>query len=156
MKAQDIMRTPVASVLAHTPISSVLAVIVAKHLNVVAVCDEAGALVGIVSEGDILRRKDRAYIQSRAHWMNRVAEGKPLDLEFLHRLNSSDGKIIDIMSKPVISVDVDASLDGILEMLVSKGIRQVLVTEHSGLVGLVTRSDALRATMRCESPGRPG
>ena len=147
MKAKDIMKTDVPCVLPDTPLSSVLALIVKREISVAAVSNEHGALLGIVSQGDILRRNDDTYRSCRGHWMSQVAPSNPVDLERLNRLHVKDRNVVEIMSRPVVCVDADAELPAVLDTLLAQGIKQALVTTNARLTGVVTRDDIMQALM---------
>ena len=84
------------------------------------VTDRSGALTGIVSEIDVIRA---------------IRAGKPLE-------TTTAG---DIMSTEVISVDAGASVEEVMELLDTKQIVRLPVTEDGKLVGVISRPDVLRA-----------
>jgi CBS domain-containing protein len=57
MRAADIMSAPAVSVGAHTPVKEIAALLFEKRISAVPVLDE-GRLIGLVSEGDLLRRQE--------------------------------------------------------------------------------------------------
>ena len=67
MRAKDIMTTPVVSVAPETGVSDVARLLLERHISGVPVIDSAGRLVGMVSEGDFLRRAEDGLATARLH-----------------------------------------------------------------------------------------
>jgi CBS domain-containing protein len=69
MKAADVMVTDVITVKPDNEVQDVAALMLAHHISAVPVVDEKGALVGIVSEGDLLRRDEASTGHERNWWL---------------------------------------------------------------------------------------
>ncbi|MBV5324067.1 MAG: CBS domain-containing protein, partial [Rhodospirillaceae bacterium] len=57
-----------------------------KNISAVMVLGDDGKLIGLVSEGDLVRRQDSTHQKKVDHWLALLAEGEALSLEFLHSL----------------------------------------------------------------------
>jgi CBS domain-containing protein len=56
-------------------------------------------------------------------------------------------KVGDIMSKPLITVDIDTPIGDAIELMDRKNIRRLLVTENGEVKGIVTQRDLMRGTL---------
>lgn len=83
MKANDIMTTDVVSVRPDTTTRTVAKLLSAHGISAVPVVDEAGAPVGMVSEGDLIGRSDEDRRARRDWWLTLLAEGEELSSNFL-------------------------------------------------------------------------
>ncbi|MDX1432045.1 MAG: CBS domain-containing protein [Gammaproteobacteria bacterium] len=147
MKAQDIMTGNVVSVLPETRVRDVAALMIEKHISGLPVCNKNGALVGIISEGDLLRRPEIGTEKHRPRWLSFFTSAEEQAREFSksHALHAGD-----IMSKEVFSVSEDAPLDDVVGLMEKHNIKRVPVTSQGKLVGIVSRVDIVRALARRE------
>ncbi|MBN9305471.1 MAG: CBS domain-containing protein [Devosia sp.] len=106
----------------------------------VPVVDGDGQLVGILTEGDLLRRVEYGLTGSRPHWIEAVsAEGAARDF-----VKSHSWRVADVMSKPVVAATEDTSLADVAVMFGTRGIKRAPVVRDGRLVGIVSRADLLR------------
>ncbi len=120
MRAQDIMNRPVVGASASTMIRDVAVQMLMGGYSGVPITEPSGEIVGIVSEIDVIRA-----IRAR----------KPLDTTAAE----------DIMARNVVCVDVEDSVETVLEILDTKKIVRVPVVRDDKLVGVISRPDVLRA-----------
>ena len=142
MKAHDIMTANVVSVLPETSVRDVAALMIEKHISGVPVCNASGTLVGIISEGDLLRRPELGTEKHRPRWLSFFARADEQAREFVksHALHAGD-----VMSKEVFSVSENASLDEVVGLMERHRIKRVPVISNGKLVGIVSRVDLVRA-----------
>jgi len=101
MKARDVMTSAVVSVSRETPTSEIAKILRDHAISAMPVVDEAGAPIGMVSEGDLIGR-DESERQARLDWwLTLLAEGERLSEDFLASLRASECRAGDIMSAPV-------------------------------------------------------
>ncbi len=115
------------------------------NISAVMVTAQDGSLVGVVSEGDLIRRKAGAYKKRLDRRRDPLAEGEPLNLEFLHGLQIGKATAATIMTSPVLTLDEQADLAEIAEVLLKHSIKRVPITRDGKLVGIISRRDILRA-----------
>ncbi len=120
MKALDIMNRPVVAAAASTSARDVAIQMLMGGYSGMPITDRTGNVIGIITEADLIRA---------------LRSGRPLDATAAE----------EIMTKEVITVDVAASVDEIMEILDTKRIVRVPVTEDGRLVGVISRPDVLRA-----------
>ena len=136
MLARDIMTEDVISIDREMDVTSIAKILLDHRISAVPVVDEHGCVVGVVSEGDLMRRSGRD--PGRSWWLSLVADRTT---NFVHRHGT---RAADIMSRDVISVSEEASLSDVARIIESNHIKRVPVIEAGRLVGLVSRSDVLR------------
>lgn len=148
MKAHDIMTAQVVSVLPETPVRDVAALMIEKHISGMPVCNDKGTLVGIISEGDLLRRPELGTEKHRARWLTFFTRADEQAREFTksHALRAGD-----VMTKDVLWVGEDTPLDDVVGMMEKHNIKRVPVVSHGKLVGIVSRVDMIRALATLQS-----
>jgi CBS domain-containing protein len=144
MKARDVMRKPVISVHPDTPLREVARLLLDKEISAVPVVDNNGTLIGMVSEGDLIRPDRAAREAWRQSWLEIFAEGEPLAPELLDWLRSQNHSARAVMTAPVISVSEDTELGEIARVLVTHRIKRVPVVRDGRVTGIIARGDLLR------------
>jgi CBS domain-containing protein len=145
MTAFNVMTPNVVSVGPDVPINQIARVLVENGISAVPVVDESGAPVGMVSEGDLIPRREVEREARRDWWLDLLAEGEALNPDFLANLKAPNQKATDVMTCPVVTVDPDINVAEIARLLVAHRIKRVPVVQHGRVVGIVSRADLLRA-----------
>jgi CBS domain-containing protein len=142
MQAKDIMSTRVVTVETETPVEKIAELLLKFHISAVPVTDSNNSVVGIVSEGDLMRRPEMGT-DTRRHswWLNFLVERTDLADEFVKSHGTKAG---DIMTKSVITVNEDTSIEEIAEILEKNQIKRVPVVREGQLVGLVSRANIVQ------------
>ena len=154
MKARDVMTSPAISVGPETSVKTIAALLYERHISAVAIVAD-GRLVGLVSEGDLLHRReigtDRAGY--RDSWWARLFAADRSPGEYI---KSHARRARDIMTREVVTVAPDAPIAEVASILERERIKRVPVVEDGRLVGIVSRSDLVRALARsaAEPEGR--
>jgi CBS domain-containing protein len=148
MKARDIMTTDVVTVGPDTSVREIARLLLDKRLTALPVVDKSGAVIGVVSEEDLIASEDATQEARHGWWLNLLAEGEPLSPAFLEWLHSHERTAGYLMSKPVISVDEDADVAEIARLLAAHHVKRVPVVRDSHIVGIVSRGDLLRGLYR--------
>ncbi|WP_322102550.1 CBS domain-containing protein [Paraburkholderia sp. J41] len=143
MQASDIMTTDVVSVRPDTSVFEAATLLAEQHISGVPVIDDHGNVVGILTEGDLLHRVEMGTGKPQRSWLG----------EFLHSTRKLAGeylkehavRVADIMTENVVSVAPSADLSEIADVLERHHIKRVPVLENGKLVGIVSRSNLIRA-----------
>jgi CBS-domain-containing membrane protein len=90
MKASDIMTTKVVRAYADTSIREVARLLLENGISAIPVVDRDGTVLGIVSEGDLLGRRDKEREARRDWWLTLLAEGEELSPEFLASMRARE------------------------------------------------------------------
>lgn len=136
MKVRDIMTSPPVTVTSSMPITVVAELLAGRGFTSAPVVDEDDALIGIVTEADLIAGRIRP--DPRIH--GRVAPP----------LGPSSVSVISVMSTPVESVTAGADVADIAAMMIDERIRCFPVVDGRRVVGVVTRRDMLAAVARTD------
>ena len=141
MKARDVMTPNVVSVPATMAVPEVAKLMLERRISAVPVVDASEHVVGVISEGDLIRRPELDTDKPRSRWLSFFMsdEDRARDFVKTHGLHAKD-----VMSQPVVSVSPEASLTDVVNLMTARRIKRVIVLEHGKLAGVVTRSDLLR------------
>jgi len=125
LTAKDVMQKPVLAATPRASLRDVASQLVTNEFSGLPVAAPDGRVVGVVTEADILRS---------------LLEGKKLE-----NLSATD-----VMTGPPITVSVDTPLDDVMRILEDHRILRVPVTSQDKLVGIISRSDVIRAILEPE------
>jgi CBS domain-containing protein len=142
MKARDVMMPNVVTVALDAPVPEIAALLLERRISAVAVVDAQGQAVGVVSEGDLIRRPELETDRRRPRWLRFLLSSDEAAHDFVktHGLRARD-----VMTRPAVGVAPDAALADIVDEMGRQRIKRVLVLEDGRPVGIVTRTDLLRA-----------
>src|SRR5262249_48588888 len=105
-----------------------------------------GTLVGIITEGDFLRRNETGTLRRRSRWMEFLLGPGRLGEEYAR---AAARRVEDVMTRDVQSVSEDTPVSDIVELMERRHIKRVPVTTGEGqLVGMVTRKNLMRAVAK--------
>jgi CBS domain-containing protein len=142
MRVRDVMTSPVLSVTPDTPVRDALRLMLDKRISGLPVVDEVGMLVGLVSEGDFLRRSELGT-EKRRSWFDFLRGHGRAAEAYAH----SHGRTVgEVMSREVVTVSHNAPLEEAVGLMEKRHVRRLPVTDGAAL-GIVTRSDILRALL---------
>ena len=143
MKARDVMVSPVITTKPSASVKEVAQTLLKNQISAVPVLDDAGKLVGIVSEGDLMRRADLGTEKHRSWWLAALfAEEEALASEYVKQHSR---KVADVMTKRLITAGPDAPLGEIAGLLERHSIKRVPIVENGALVGIVSRANLIQA-----------
>ncbi len=143
MKAADIMVTDVVTVAPDAPVMQVAALMLERHISGLPVVDGHGRVLGIVSEGDLIRRPEIDTDRVKLGWLRLLLtdeESRARDFVKHHGRTARE-----VMTQPVHGVAPDTPLAEVVRLMERHRVKRLPVLEHGRLVGLVTRTDLLRA-----------
>jgi CBS domain-containing protein len=151
MNAADIMVRDVISVGPEDTVRNAATILLNRRITAAPVLSDNGRLVGIVSEGDLIRRAEIGTERRRSSWLE-LFTGPEMAADFV---KAHAVKVGDVMTKEVITAPEDASLATIATLLEKSGIKRVPIVRGKKVVGLVSRSDILRAFASSALPAGP-
>lgn len=144
MQAQDIMTTPVISIDASASIADAADLMLTRRISCLPVTRD-GAVVGIVSEGDFLRRKELGTQRVRPRWLEFLTGPGKIADEYVR----TNGRRVDeVMTTDVVSAPPGISLAEIVELMGRHNIKNMPILDGGRMAGIITRSDLLRALLR--------
>ncbi len=142
MKAADVMATNVITVRLDTPVATIAEVLLANRISAVPVVNDKDALVGIVSEGDLIHRVEAGTERHRSWWLELLTGKEMLAHEFI---KSHARKAADVMTRAVVSVQPDTPLGDIASLLEKHRIKRVPVLSNGKIAGIVSRANLIQA-----------
>jgi CBS domain-containing protein len=132
-------------VLSIEPSASVLQAVhwmLQNKISGLPVVNADGDLVGVVTEGDFLRRSETATERKRPRWLAfLVGPGKLAD-EYVH---THARKITDVMTPEPYTVTEDTTLEDVVHLMEKHRIKRLPVVRGKKLVGIVSRANLLHA-----------
>lgn len=135
MKVTEIMSRPVITVKPDTTIKDAATILVERGISALPVLDDAGALVGIVSEADLLPLEARPDPRSQATPLAPTAGTTPQT-------------VAEVMTRRVVSVSDQAELSQATRTMLEHGVKRVPVMKGERLIGIVSRHDLVKVIGR--------
>lgn len=136
MRVRDIMSSPVYTVRADSPVEDAAAVLAAHSIAAVPVLNEAGRVVGMVSEADVLR--NRVPTDPGVHPVDDTGE------------QARPGSVAEVMTGWVVTANPADDVSDIARIMLENEIRSVPVVDDMTLVGIISRRDIMRAVVRTD------
>ena len=142
MKAEDVMTREVISIDPDSTVLQAARLMLQHRISGLPVIDAKGKLVGVLSEGDFLRRRETNTEKRRSRWLEFLMGPGRIAAEYTH---SHGCKVSEAMTHNPQTVAETASLEDIVELMEKHRIKRVPVLCGEEVVGIVTRSNLMRA-----------
>lgn len=142
MRVKDVMTRNVISVDANKSVLTAAQLMLKNRISGLPVVDREGELVGIVSEGDFLRRGELGTQRQRRKWVEFIVGPGRLAEEYVH---VAGRKIEQIMTPDPYTVAEDASLEDVVETMERRHIKRLPVTRGGRMVGIISRANLMHA-----------
>ena len=142
MQAKDVMTRDVISVAPDATVLLAARLMLQHHISGLPVIDSSGKLVGVLSEGDFLRRQETQTQRRRSRWLEFLMGPGRTAGEYIH---SHGSKVSEVMTEDVRTVGEDTPLEDIVELMERHRIKRVPVLRGKQVIGIVTRSNLMHA-----------
>jgi CBS-domain-containing membrane protein len=142
MKAADVMVTNVITVGPDACVQDVARTLIEARISGVPVVGSDGKLLGIVSEGDLMRRAEAGTGRRRPWWLAVLTGREVLASEFI---KEHSRKVADVMTRQVVTAAPDTPLWTIANLLEKNAIKRVPIVQDGKVVGIVSRANLLQA-----------
>jgi CBS domain-containing protein len=142
MKASDVMTRTVISAAPDATVLQAARQMLQHHISGLPVVDKTGNLVGILSEGDFLRRHETHTERRRSRWLEFLMGPGKIAAEYTH---SHGSRVAEVMTTNVYTVSEDTALQDIVELMERRRIKRVPVLRGGKVAGIVTRSNLMHA-----------
>ncbi len=142
MRAHQIMTRNVITVTPETTIVDAANMMLHHHISGMPVVDGRGALVGIISEGDFIRRAEIGTQRKRGRWLQFLLGPGAEASDFVR---ATGRKVGEIMTQSPLTVTEQTSLEDIVHLMETKNVKRLPVVRDGQVVGLVSRSNLLQA-----------
>jgi CBS domain-containing protein len=142
MRAHQIMTRSVITITPDATILEAAKTMLRHHVSGLPVVNTAGTLVGIVWEGDFVRRNEIGTQRKRGRWLKFLLGAGSAATDYVHEYGR---KISDVMTSEPLTVTEDATLEEIVTLMETNGIKRLPVMKGDKLVGIVSRANLLQA-----------
>ena len=142
MRATDIMTRDVITVGRDTTVAQAIRLMLDHRVSGLPVLDSDGKVVGILTEGDLLRRIETGTERHRPRWLEILMGPGRMATEYVR---SHGRKVDEIMTRDLISAMQDTAIEEIVELMERRHIKRIPILQDELLVGIVSRADLLRA-----------
>jgi CBS-domain-containing membrane protein len=143
--AADLMTSPAVTAQPEASLAEIADLMVSKNISAIPVCKADGTIAGIISEADVVRPFRESARRKRERWLAFFAEGEPLSPDFLDYMRQETKSAADLMAPHVITAGKDATVAQLAELMVAHGVKRIPIVDGGKLIGIVSRSDLLRA-----------
>jgi CBS domain-containing protein len=152
MNVGDVMTRRVLSVGPEDTIASAVHLMLKAGISGLPVIDAGGKLVGVVTEGDFLRRAETGTERRRPRWLEFLVGPGRLAGEYAR---THARKVSEVMTAELVTVGVDTPLDEAVRLMERHRIKRLPVLKGERVVGMLTRADLLRALERLAPEVQP-
>ena len=142
MRAHQIMTRNVITVLPSASILDAADIMLKNHISGLPVVNKEGELVGIISEGDFLRRSEIGTQRKKSRLLRFFISPGESAVEFVRERGR---KVEDVMTSDPVVVDEETTLEKLVHLMEKKGVKRLPVMQGKKLVGIVSRANVLRA-----------
>lgn len=151
MKVSDVMTRRVISILPAASISEAVKLMLKNHISGLPVIDDEGKLVGILSEGDLLRRSEIGTERGRSRWLDALFGPSDAADAYVH---SHGRKVKDVMTRDPVTVKESTPLYEVVHLMERRNIKRLPVARASKVVGIISRANLIRALAGLHRRGR--
>jgi CBS domain-containing protein len=144
MRAHQIMTRQVITATVDTPIAEAARTLLNHHISGMPVVDATGRLVGVVSQGDFMRRAEIGTQRRRSRWLKILLGPGREAADFVHERGR---KVGEVMNPSPVTVTEEATLEEVTSTMEKNDIKRVPVMRGDRLVGIVTRTNLVQAVL---------
>ena len=145
MHVQELMTTPVLSIGPEASLKDVAALLVDRGISGLPVCDAENRVVGVISEGDILYKEHDPSTGRKGGPLAWLIDGNTPAV-----IKSRALTVREAMTSPALTVTPWSSVSEAARLMSERGINRLPVVRNDELVGIVTRTDLVRAFTRSD------
>jgi len=142
MQVRDVMTPNVVSVRSDESIVNAARLMLQNRISGLPVVDANGALVGVVTEGDFLRRGELGTSRRRPKWLEFLVGPGRLASEYVHQ---SGRKVAEVMTPDPLTISEDDSLETVVKLMESRRIKRLPVVRGGRMVGIISRANLVHA-----------
>jgi CBS domain-containing protein len=142
MRVKDVMTPKVICIGADEPVLKAARLMLQNRISGLPVLDKEGELVGVVTEGDFLRRGELGTQRQRPKWLEFIIGPGKLAQEYVH---TSGRKVEEIMTLDPWTIGEGETLEAVVEMMERRHIKRIPVTRGGRMVGIISRANLMRA-----------
>jgi CBS domain-containing protein len=142
MLAGDAMTSDAVTIAPDATVADAARIMAEKGVSGLPVVDASGQLIGIVTEGDLLHRKELGTETRRTWWARLFRDDKSLAAEFA----KAHGRFVrQVMTRNVVCVRHDTPIGRVAELLSTLDVKRLPVLKNGVLAGVVSRRDVMQS-----------
>lgn len=145
MNVAELMNRNTISVMPSSLVSDAARIMVAHRISGLPVLNEQGKLVGVVTEGDLLRRAEIGTDGAQAGWLKSLLMPSAVAADYVQ---THARHVSGVMTHNPVFVTPEAGIDEAAQLMFRKKIKRLPVLEHGKLIGVISRSDLVRILAR--------
>jgi CBS domain-containing protein len=140
------MNRELITVMPSTPISEAVKLLVDRHIGGLPVIDDAGKLVGVISESDLMWREQGVEQPPYMLFLGGIIYFQN-PLTYDRDLHKALGQTVgEVMTPHAISITADTTLPEAAKIMHDKKLHRLpVVDEHQHPIGIITEGDIVRA-----------
>jgi CBS domain-containing protein len=142
MQVRDVMTPNVISVKSDESILKAARLMLENRISGLPVVDANGGLVGVVTEGDFLRRSELGTSRRRPRWLEFLVGPGRLASEYVEQ---SGRKVADVMTPTPLTVGENDSLETVVQLMERRRIKRLPVVRNGRMVGIISRANLMHA-----------
>jgi CBS domain-containing protein len=142
MKANEVMTRRVVSVRPEATVLEAVRLMLDNHISGLPVIDTNGKLVGIVTEGDFLRRAETGTQRKRSRWLELLAGPGTLAEDYIH---AHGRKVDEVMTSDPVTISEDTPLEEVVRLMERRRVKRLPVVRGNSVVGIVSRANLMHA-----------
>ena len=142
MQVRDVMTRNVISIALDETVLKAAELMLQNRISGLPVVDATGSLVGVVTEGDFLRRGEIGTQRRRPKWLEFLVGPGRLAADYVQ---ASGRKVEDVMSTEPLTVSEDDSLETVVELMERRHVKRLPVLRDGKMVGIVSRANLMYA-----------
>jgi CBS domain-containing protein len=139
------MTRDVVCVSTATPVSEIAGVLAGRRISAVPVVAADGGLVGIISESDLIRRAEIGTQRRRSWWRKVFVD---IEAEAADYVRAHGRKARHVMTPRAVTATEDMTLADVADVMEKRRLKRLPVVRGNVLVGIVSRSDLVKAVAR--------
>jgi CBS domain-containing protein len=142
MRAHQIMTGTVITIAPDANVLEAARTMLKHHVSGLPVVDAAGKLVGVVSEGDFIRRSEIGTQRKRGRWLRFLLGTGAAATDYVRE---NGRRVSEVMTSDPITVAEDTTLEEIVKAMETNHVKRLPVIKDGKLVGIVSRANLLQA-----------
>jgi CBS domain-containing protein len=150
MRAKDIMSDAIVCIDVKETVFDAAELLLGARISAAPVVDGKGAIVGIVSEADLIRRAE-IDTAGKKGWLGRLMDSEASSAHAF--VVAQTRRLADVMTRDVVTADEDTSLRELVDLMERHNIKRIPIVRGEIVVGIVSRADLLRALLSREPDG---
>jgi len=148
MRAHQIMTRSVITIKPEATIVEAADIMLQRHVSGLPVVDETDRLIGVVSEGDLIRRSEIGTQRKRGRWLKFLLGPGQSATDFIHEHGR---RVSEVMTRSPLTITEDTPLVEIADLMEKNNIKRLPVVRGDKVVGIVSRANLMQAVVSLAS-----